>query len=86
MARKSPCLFFLKRLLAVCFLGKPFVRAMATGSSVHSAGIVEVHQVPISVINRPIPPVLEEDKVKSLMKTIQVRKRARVEKPEITIF
>ena len=86
MARKSPSLLFLKRLLAVCFLSKPLIRAMATGSSVHSAGIAEVHQVPISVINRPIPPVLEEDKVKSLMKTIQVRRSARAEKPEITIF
>ena len=47
--------------------------AMASERSVHSAGIVEVHQVPINVINRPIPSVLEEEKVKSLMKTIEVR-------------
>ena len=46
---------------------------MAAGNSVHSAGIAEVHQVPINVINRPILPVLEEEKVNSLMKTIQVR-------------
>lgn len=45
---------------------------MTSGTSVHSAGINEIHQVPINVINRPIPPVLEEEKVKSLMKTIQV--------------
>ncbi|KAL9988229.1 hypothetical protein ACROYT_G002651 [Oculina patagonica] len=51
------------------------MRVMAAGSSVHSAGITEVHQVPINVINRPIPPVLEEEKVKSLMKTIQDRNR-----------
>ena len=63
---------FLERLVAVCFLTEPFVRAMAAGNSVHSAGITEVHRVPINVINRPIPPVLEEEKVKSLMKTIQV--------------
>lgn len=66
-------LFVVRRLLAVCFLAEPFARVMASGSSVHSAGITEVHKVPINVINRPIPPVLEEEKVKSLMKTIQVR-------------
>ena len=72
MARKPPSLF-LKRLLAVCFLTEPFTGAMAAERSAHSAGITEVHQVPINVINRPIPPVLEEEKVKSLMKTIEVR-------------
>lgn len=72
MARKPPCLF-LKRLLAVCFLTEPVTGAMAAERSVHSAGITEVHQVPINVIHRPIPPVLEEEKVKSLMKTIEVR-------------
>lgn len=72
MARKPPCLFF-KRLLTVCFITEPVTGAMATVRSVHSAGIAEVHQVPINVINRPIPPVLEEEKVKSLMKTIEVR-------------
>lgn len=44
---------------------------MSAERSVHSAGIAEVHQVPINVINRPILPVLEEEKVKSLMKTIE---------------
>lgn len=41
--------------------------------SVHSNGIEEVHDVPMAVITRPIPPVLDEDKVKSLMNTISVR-------------
>ena len=41
--------------------------------SLHSDGIKEVHQVPMNVINRPIPSVLEEEKVQSLIKTIQVR-------------
>ncbi|KAL4623724.1 sulfiredoxin-1 [Arapaima gigas] len=39
--------------------------------SVHSGGISEVHSAPIDVIIRPIPPVLDEDKVRSLMNTIQ---------------
>ena len=72
MARRSPCLF-LKRLLAIYVVTEPATRSMSAERSVHSAGIAEVHQVPINVINRPIPPVLDEEKVKSLMKTIEVR-------------
>ena len=45
---------------------------MASDSSVHSAAVNEVHLVPIDIIIRPIPPVLEEAKVNSLIKTIQV--------------
>lgn len=40
--------------------------------SIHSDGIKEVHQVPMHVIIRPIPPVLDELKVQSLMDTIKV--------------
>lgn len=40
--------------------------------SVHSANIDEIHMVPMSVIHRPIPSVLDEAKVKSLMDTIKV--------------
>lgn len=40
--------------------------------SVHSNGIDEVHEVPMAVITRPIPPVLDETKVQSLMDTISV--------------
>lgn len=40
-------------------------------TSVHSGQITEVHSVPVRVITRPIPPVLDEDKVLSLMETIQ---------------
>lgn len=40
--------------------------------SVHSNGIEEIHDVPMAVITRPIPPVLDENKVKSLMETISV--------------
>ncbi|XP_039961337.1 putative sulfiredoxin isoform X1 [Bactrocera neohumeralis] len=42
-----------------------------SSKSVHSAAITEVHMVPMSVIHRPIPPVLDEEKVQSLMNTIK---------------
>ncbi|KAL7743772.1 hypothetical protein ACLKA6_016831 [Drosophila palustris] len=40
-------------------------------TTIHSAGISEVHNVPMSVIKRPIPSVLDEQKVQSLMDTIE---------------
>ncbi|XP_058832210.1 putative sulfiredoxin isoform X2 [Topomyia yanbarensis] len=42
---------------------------MAT--SIHSAGIAEIHEMPMAVINRPIPSVLDNAKVQSLMESIQ---------------
>ncbi|BFZ20133.1 hypothetical protein BsWGS_23172 [Bradybaena similaris] len=39
--------------------------------SVHAAHITEVHNVPMRVLIRPIPSVLDETKVASLMETIQ---------------
>ncbi|XP_060086562.1 sulfiredoxin-1 [Heteronotia binoei] len=39
--------------------------------SIHSDSIPTTHRVPMRVIIRPIPPVLEERKVESLMRTIQ---------------
>ncbi|CAG03891.1 unnamed protein product, partial [Tetraodon nigroviridis] len=39
--------------------------------SIHSSSIKEVYAVPMRVIVRPIPPVLDELKVQSLMKTIK---------------
>ncbi|KAM8864324.1 sulfiredoxin-1 [Spinachia spinachia] len=39
--------------------------------SIHSDNIEEVHNVPMHVIIRPIPPVLNELKVQSIMNTIQ---------------
>ncbi|XP_053173732.1 sulfiredoxin-1 [Scomber japonicus] len=39
--------------------------------SVHSDSIEEVHNVPMQVIVRPIPSVLDEQKVQSLMDTIK---------------
>ncbi|KAL4219656.1 Sulfiredoxin [Mactra antiquata] len=39
--------------------------------SIHSGQIGEVHNVPLKILIRPIPSVLDETKVKSLMETIQ---------------
>ncbi|XP_076455602.1 sulfiredoxin-1-like [Babylonia areolata] len=39
--------------------------------SIHAAHITEVHNVPMRVLIRPIPSVLDENKVLSLMETIQ---------------
>lgn len=56
---------------------KMSTRSDATGNnsdnrSIHSSSIKEVYAVPMRVIVRPIPPVLDELKVQSLMKTIKV--------------
>ena len=40
--------------------------------SIHSDNITEIHNIPMQVIVRPIPPVLDEQKVESLMCTIKV--------------
>ncbi len=40
--------------------------------SIHSDNIQDVHNIPMDVIIRPIPPVLDEQKVQSLMTSIQV--------------
>ncbi|XP_045911774.1 uncharacterized protein srxn1 isoform X2 [Micropterus dolomieu] len=39
--------------------------------SIHSDTVEEVHNVPVDVIIRPIPPVLDELKVQSLMNSIK---------------
>ncbi|EDW66194.2 sulfiredoxin isoform X2 [Drosophila virilis] len=54
-------------------------------TSVHSAGIEEVHNVPMSVIKRPIPSVLDELKVLSLMDTIK-SERSEAEVPPVDIL
>ncbi|XP_077586817.1 sulfiredoxin-1 [Stigmatopora nigra] len=41
--------------------------------SIHSKGLQEVTDVPIHVIIRPFPPVLDEQKVQSLVNTLKVR-------------
>ena len=44
---------------------------MSSNTTIHSANISEVHNVPINIIHRPIPPVLDEAKVQSLMESIE---------------
>ncbi|XP_059906350.1 sulfiredoxin-1 [Gadus macrocephalus] len=39
--------------------------------SIHSDNIAEIHNIPMHIIIRPIPPVLDEQKVESLMCTIK---------------
>lgn len=41
-------------------------------SSIHSGGIAQVHDIPLEVLIRPFPPVLDDAKVDSLARTIQV--------------
>jgi hypothetical protein len=41
-------------------------------TSIHSALIDEVYDIPMKEISRPLPSVLNEDKVQSLIETIQV--------------
>lgn len=55
-------------------------RRMASNleTSIHSKHITEVHDVPISVLIRPFASELDEEKVESLMKTLQVSCRSSV--------
>lgn len=39
--------------------------------SIHSDTVEEIHNIPLQVIIRPFPPVLDEQKVQSLMDTIR---------------
>ncbi|KAJ4943166.1 hypothetical protein JOQ06_005671 [Pogonophryne albipinna] len=39
--------------------------------SIHSDSVAEVHNIPMRVIIRPIPPQLDEQKVQSLVETLQ---------------
>lgn len=47
----------------------------AQGGSIHSGCITAVHNVPLSVLIRPLPSVLDQGKVQSLVDTIRVRPR-----------
>ncbi|KAF6721150.1 Sulfiredoxin-1 [Oryzias melastigma] len=49
--------------------------------SIHSSTIGEVHNVPLNIIIRPFPPVLDELKVQSLMDTIKETADVRVVPP-----
>lgn len=48
----------------------------AQGGSIHSGCITTVHNVPISVLIRPLPSVLDPAKVQSLVDTILVSPRS----------
>ncbi|XP_051887278.1 sulfiredoxin-1 [Pristis pectinata] len=39
--------------------------------SIHSENIPDTHYIPMRILIRPFPPVLDEDKVRSLMETIK---------------
>lgn len=46
----------------------------SNSGSVHSAGIDEIHLMPISDIIRPLPPTdLDNEKVESIVDTLKVR-------------
>ncbi|CAF0819132.1 unnamed protein product [Adineta steineri] len=47
------------------------IKASSSSSSIHSASIDKIYNVPMKDISRPLQSVLDEDKVQSLMKTIQ---------------
>lgn len=43
--------------------------------SIHTNGIAEIHEIPFSIINRPIPSTLEEEKVCKMMNILQDGKK-----------
>jgi len=45
----------------------------SSSSSIHSASINEIYNIPMKDISRPLPSILDEKKVQSLMETIQVK-------------
>lgn len=65
----------LKKALNVSLPSSARMTTVAAGwdETVHSAHITEVHEVPVKHLIRPLIPVLNEAKVKSLMETIQVK-------------
>lgn len=46
---------------------------MSEEKSIHSAGIEEIHVMPISAINRPLPSLLDDKKVDSIVETLKVK-------------
>lgn len=40
-------------------------------TSIHSSENAEVHEMPMNVLIRPFPPEVNDEKVRSLMKTLQ---------------
>lgn len=56
-------------------------RMCSNNTSIHSASVEEVHDIPMNVIHRPIPSVLDEEKVKSLMSTLEIEENEGVVPP-----
>ncbi|XP_027195685.2 sulfiredoxin [Dermatophagoides pteronyssinus] len=67
--------FYKNNHLFITSQNQSIYRTMSSKSeenrSIHSASINEIHDVPMSVIHRPIPSILDENKVKSLMQTFK---------------
>lgn len=61
-------------------------RMSASNRSIHSSHIDEIHQIPIEIVNRPIPPVLDQQKVQSLMETFKVNQSRKPLNPKTEIF
>lgn len=47
---------------------------MSSDKSVHSAGVEEIHLMPVSEIIRPIPSELDDRKVESIADILKVKK------------
>lgn len=45
--------------------------ASRIASSIHSSPYAEIYEIPMNVIIRPFPPVVNEEKVQSLMSTLK---------------
>ncbi|UJR08696.1 hypothetical protein I4U23_012954 [Adineta vaga] len=56
----------------------------SSSSSIHSASIDTIYNIPMKDITRPLPSILDENKVKSLMETIQTMETNQV--PPIDIL
>jgi len=52
--------------------------------SIHSAFIDEIHDIPMKEISRPLPSILDENKVQSLIETIQTMNFDRI--PPINVL
>ncbi|XP_077297542.1 sulfiredoxin isoform X2 [Arctopsyche grandis] len=48
-----------------------FLNAVRAMSSIHTVNQLEVHEMPMSAITRPLPPSVDEDKVQSIMNTLK---------------
>lgn len=65
----------MQRILRGAAVGRLRAAMEDDARSVHSGCIAATHRVPMRVLIRPLPPVLDELKVQSLIRTLQVRRR-----------